>query len=39
MTVSTADIPVLHFAEVARVTHLPWGCTDPIRLYRGSEAG
>jgi hypothetical protein len=44
MTVSTADIPVLHSAEVAHLypqVVLPicqW-VMNPIHLYRGGEAG
>jgi hypothetical protein len=44
MTVSTADIPVLYFAEVAHLypqVMLPicQGKATPIHLYRGGEAG
>jgi hypothetical protein len=44
MTVSTADIPVLHSAEVVHLypqVMLPiyQGIATPIHLYQGSEAG
>jgi hypothetical protein len=44
MTVSMADIPVLHSVEVAHLypqVMLPicQGITTPIQLYQGSEAG
>jgi hypothetical protein len=44
MTMSTADIPVLHSAEAAHIypqVMLPicQGVMNPIRLYQGSEAG
>jgi hypothetical protein len=44
MTVSTADIPVLHSAEVARLypqVMLPicQVVMNPIHLYQGGEAG
>jgi hypothetical protein len=44
MTVSTADIPVLHSAEVAHLypqVMLPicQEVMNPIDLYQGSEAG
>jgi hypothetical protein len=44
MTVSTADIPVLHSAEVAHLypqVLLPTchGVMNPIHLYQGGEAG
>jgi hypothetical protein len=44
MTVSTADIPVLHYAEVAHLypqVMLPicQGIATPIHLYLGGEAG
>jgi hypothetical protein len=44
MTVSTADIPVLHYAEVAHLypqVMLPiyQEKATPIHLYRGGEAG
>jgi hypothetical protein len=43
MTVSTADIPVLHSVEVAHLypqVMLPicQGVMNPIHLYQGSEA-
>jgi hypothetical protein len=44
MTVSTADIPILHSVEVAHLYPqfmLPicQGIMTPIDLYQGSEAG
>jgi hypothetical protein len=44
MTVSTADIPILHSAEVAHlypqvVLPIFHGVMNPIHLYRGDEAG
>jgi hypothetical protein len=44
MTVSMADIPILHCAEVAHLypqVMLPirQGIATPIHLYQGSEAG
>jgi hypothetical protein len=44
MTVSTADIPVLHSTEVAHLypqVMLPiyQGIVTPIHLYQGSEGG
>jgi hypothetical protein len=44
MTVSTADIPVLHSAEVAHlypqvVLPICHGVMNPIHLYRGGEVG
>jgi hypothetical protein len=44
MTVSTADIPVLHSTEVAHlypqvVLPIYHGVMNPIYLYQGSEAG
>jgi hypothetical protein len=44
MTVSTADIPVLHYEEVAHLypqVMLPicQGIATPIHLYLGGEAG
>jgi hypothetical protein len=44
MTMSTADIPVLHSTEVAYLYQqvmLPicQGVMNPIHLYQGSEAG
>jgi hypothetical protein len=45
MTVSTASIPVLDSAEVVHLYPqvvlpiLPWGWSDPIHLYQGSEGG
>jgi hypothetical protein len=44
MTVSTADILVLHSAEVAHlylqlVLPIFHGVMNPIHLYQGSEAG
>jgi hypothetical protein len=44
MTVSTADIPVLHSVEVAHlypqvVLLICHGIMNPVHLYQGSEAG
>jgi hypothetical protein len=44
MTVSTASIPVLHFAKVVHLypqVMLPTcqGVMNPIHLYQGSEVG
>jgi hypothetical protein len=44
MTVSTADIPVLHYAEVAHlytqvVLPICHGVMNLLYLYRGGEAG
>jgi hypothetical protein len=44
MTVSTADIPVLHSVEVAHlypqvVLPICQGAMNPIHLYQGSEVG
>jgi hypothetical protein len=44
MTVSTADIPVLHSADVAHLypqvmLHICHGVMNPIHLYQGSETG
>jgi hypothetical protein len=44
MTVSTTDIPVLHYAEVAHlypqvILPIYHGVMNPIHLYQGSEAG
>nr|ACN30567.1 unknown [Zea mays] len=44
MTVSTADIPVLHYVEVAHLypqvmLHICQGVMSPIHLYQGSEVG
>jgi hypothetical protein len=44
MTVSMADIPVLHFAKIAHlypqvVLPICHGVMNPIHLYRGGEVG
>jgi hypothetical protein len=44
VTVSMADIPVLHYVEVAHLypqAMLPFvkGSRSPIHLYRGDESG
>jgi hypothetical protein len=44
MTVSTADIPVLHSTEVAHLYPqvmllIYQGVMNPIHLYQGGEAG
>jgi hypothetical protein len=44
MTVSTADIPILHYVEVAHLypqvmSPIRQGIATAIYLYQGSEAG